>query len=570
MPTVTFSRKTVEKILGKQIEDELLKDRISYLGTDLEKADEEEIVVEIFPNRPDMLSEYGFARALSSFMKLNSGKNGSEKGIRRYSAKPSNESVIVKKEVNGIRPFTVCAIVKNLNLNDEKIKEIIQIQEKLHVTFCRNRKKAAIGIYPLEKIKFPITYTAKNPEKIIFRPLEASKEMNALEILENHHTGKEYGHLLQDFKLFPVFLDAKGNVLSVPPIINSEETGRITENTKEAFIECSGSDINTLNILLGIIATAFIDMGAEVYSIEVKYESYTPDDESKASEKTFTTPDLSPKQMDVDYNYINKWLGLSLKDKEIDYLLAMMGIEANNGKASIPAYRADILHSVDLAEDVAIAYGYENFSEEIPKVATIAEENPIEKIKAKIAAIVVGLGAQEVNTYHLANKDQQCSMMNCQLPLVELENALNQDYNVLRGWVIPSLLKVLAENKTREFPQKIFDIGVIFKKSAETETGTLEHERIAVLTSHAKADFSEAKESFDYLMRMLGLKYEIIKEDHPSFIPGRVARISVNEKKVAYLGEIHPKVLSNFNIEMPVSGFELNLTEIFEITKGTK
>src|SRR3989344_8001887 len=161
MPTVNLNKKEFEKLVGKKLELDKLKDRISMLGTDLEKIEGNEIIVEVFPNRPDMLSEQGFARAFSSFI-------GVKKGLRDYKVKRSNYKVIVEKSVKEVRPFTACAVVKNLKFDDEKIKSIIQIQEKLHIGYGRNRRKVAIGIYPMEKINFPIKYLALPPEKIKF------------------------------------------------------------------------------------------------------------------------------------------------------------------------------------------------------------------------------------------------------------------------------------------------------------------------------------------------------------------------------------------------------------------
>src|SRR3989344_1330534 len=121
MPTITLSKKILEREIGK-INLEKLKERITMLGTDLESIEGDNIIVEVFPNRPDMLSEQGFARALASFI-------GKKTGLREYKVKASNERVIVDKSVRGIRDYTACAIVKNLKFDDEKIKEIIDIQD---------------------------------------------------------------------------------------------------------------------------------------------------------------------------------------------------------------------------------------------------------------------------------------------------------------------------------------------------------------------------------------------------------------------------------------------------------
>jgi len=256
MPTVNLNKKEFEELVGKELPLEELKDRISMLGTDLESIEGNEIIVEVFPNRPDMLSEQGLARAFSSFI-------GVKTGLRKYNVKKSKYVVNVDKSVNKVRPKTACAVVKNLKLDGEKIKSIIQIQEKLHVGYGRNRKKVAIGIYPMEKIKFPIRYLALPPEKIKFIPLEMKSMMNGKEILEKHPAGHDYKHLLEKEKVYPIFLDANENILSMPPIINSEEVGKVDEETKEVFIECSGFDYNTLSKCLNFIVTALEDMGGE-------------------------------------------------------------------------------------------------------------------------------------------------------------------------------------------------------------------------------------------------------------------------------------------------------------------
>jgi phenylalanyl-tRNA synthetase beta chain len=547
MPTVTLNKKIFEKLVGKKLSEEELKDRISMLGTDLEEVTDKEIIVEVFPNRPDLLSEQGFARAFASFI-------GEKKGLRDYKVTPSGEKVIIDKSVNEVRPYTVCAIVKNLNFTDEKIREVIQLQEKLHVTHGRKRKKCAIGIYPMEKIKYPIRFMAKKPDEFKFIPLEFEKELTGAQILSQHPTGRDYGHLLEGKEKYPFFIDANDEILSMPPIVNSHKTGKINEDTKEVFIECSGFDLHTLNVCLNIIVTSFADMGGEIYSMTLEY----PD-------KKIQTPNLEPEELNIDYDYINKRLGVKLTKEEINDNLEKMGYGVEEGKALIPAYRADVIHKVDLVEDVAIAYGYENFEPIIPDCATIGQEDKFAIFKRKISEILVGLGLIETNTNNITNKKNQEVLMNTKIKLIELENALSTDYNCLRAWVIPSQLEVLSHNKHNEYPQNIFTIGTIFKGNQEKNTGIEENERLCVAICEENVDFTKIKQVFDLLFRMIDAKYEIEPTEHDSFISGRVGRVSVKGKKIAYIGEINPEVLANWKLEMPVGMFELNITELYEL-----
>jgi len=155
--------------------------------------------------------------------------------------------------------------------------------------------------------------------------------------------------------------------------------------------------------------------------------------------------------------------------------------------------------------------------------------------------------------------------MNTQLQLIELANSISSDYNVLRAWILPSLMEILSNNKHHEHPQKIFTIGTIFKKNDKSETNIEENERLAVAIASENTDYTEIRQILDYLFRSLGLKYEVTEVEHNSFIEGRVGRIVANGKKIAYIGEINPVVIQNWELEVPVTAFELNLTELYEI-----
>jgi phenylalanyl-tRNA synthetase beta chain len=385
MPSVVLNKKEVEKILGKKISIEELKDRISMLGTDLDKIENDEIHVEIFPNRPDLMSEQGLGRALSSFL-------GIKTGLKEYEVKKSGYQLFAKDPEDNW-PFVLGFIVKNLKLNENKIKEIIQLQEKLGTTLTRNRRKAGVGIYPLDKIKFPITFTGKPPTSIKFQPLDFKKELTAKQILEQHPKGKTYGYIMNSWKKYPLFIDANQIIMSMPPIINSELVGKITENSTDLFVESSGPDLNTSRDTLNIIATTLADMGGEIYSLEIVYPK-----------KKFDFPTLEPKEMKLELDQVNKYLGLELTEKELKIYLERMGYSYNNKLVLIPAYRVDILNQVDLIEDVAISYGYEKFKPTIPQVSTIGQEDKFEILKTRIANYLVGFGLLETNSYNLISK----------------------------------------------------------------------------------------------------------------------------------------------------------------------
>jgi len=551
MAIVTLNKKIFENEIGKF--DGKMQDRISMFGTPVESFNDKEIQIEVFPNRPDLLSYHGFKRAFLAFL-------GKKTGPKKYVInKPKKDyRVIIDSSVTDIRPYTACAIVEEIKLDDEKIKEIIEVQEKLHATFCRKRKKAAIGIYPLEKIKLPITFKALEPDKIKFIPLEAEREMSGLEILQRHPAGRDYAPLLSGKEKFPIFIDADNNIMSMPPIINSQLTGKVTEETKKIFIECSGFDFNILKKCLNILVTTFSDMGGKIFQIEI-----TGSGKSLLKKKE-TTPSLEPEKFKISLENTNKILGLNINEKKLKELLERMGHSYGKSSVLVPAWRTDIMHEVDIIEDVAIAFGYENFAPEIPEISTIGGEDSKESFKKKIAEILAGVGIMEISNYHLTNKNDQFRKMGVQENhaggFIEVKDS-KTDYTILRKDLTHFLLKVFSENVDAEYPQKIFETGRVFNLE---KSKISEGEKLSVAIS--PGNFTEIKQVFDYLFRMINLEAKFIEpnsdEVPPYFIDGRTAKIFLNSKEIGFIGEIHPRILKNWRIKMPVALFEINLEEI--------
>lgn len=535
---IIFDRKEIEKYV--KLTDEVVK-KIDMMGVPVEKLEEDSLEVQILPNRPDLLSLQGFVRSLRAFL-------GKETGLKKYTVKQpeKNYKVKIDSSVKNVRPYTTCAIVKGLSLDDAKIKALIDIQEKIHTTLGRNRRKAAIGIYPLEKISLPIKYEARKPSDISFIPLESDKEMNGLQILQKHPKGREYAHLLEGFQKYPVFSDAKNNILSLPPIINSHLTGKITEKTKDVFIECSGSNFEVLEKILNILVTTFAEMGGKIYAMELDYG------------KKIVTPDLSPKKMKLLLDNVNDLLGLDLKEKDLEKLLPKMEYDYKSKSVSIPPWRTDILHEVDIIEDIAIAYGYDKIVPEIPKIGTIAEESSESKLRKQVSEILVGLGILEVSSYHLIKKDEAKTAL--------LKNTIEvssskTEYKILRPNLQIPVFRIFSENKDNEYPQNIFEIGTVFERDPKNqETGIQETTNLAIALS--PGSFTNIKQTLDYLISQLGLQYSIQATKKHGLIEGRTAEIIINGKSIGFCGEIHPDTLRNWNCKLPVVYLEISLNSL--------
>ncbi len=541
MPKINLDKERVLKLVGEKVSDETLFKEIPYMGTDLEEINKENIEVEIFPDRPDLLSEEGFARYLRSFL-------GIEKGIKNYKVKKSDYKVVVDNSVDKVRPYTVCAVVKNLNLDEKKLDNIIEMQEKLHITHGRRRKKVAIGIYPLEKLTFPISYKALDKNKISFKPLESDKVMKAEDILGKTDKGKDFKHLLNGFDKYPVFLDNKNKVLSMPPVINSEDVGKVTTDTKEVFIECSGSDLKALNQALNIVVTSLVDSGGDAYEVEVEYKN-----------KKLLTPDLKNKEMKVSIDWINSWLGLKLKEKEFKECLEKTGLSYSKGKVIIPPYRVDFLHQVDVAEDVAKGYKYYNFEDDSVSIHTAGLEDKTEILKKKIREIMIGIGFIENYSMNLLSSTFQKRLGSDKL--VKVLNSLSETHDSMRRHIIYSLLLNANVNKKNIYPQKIFEVGTKYIDEKEVN----EEESLACLMI-GDYTVTNALQVLNVLKTNFGIELDLVEKDHPLFISGRSGFIYYKKEIVGFLGELKPDIINDLEIEFPICGLELDigfLTKLF-------
>ena len=553
MPVIDVNLADFRELLGRDVTMEELSDRLPMMGTSWEGETDEGFHIEVFPNRPDLLSIEGLVRAYASF-------TGARTGFREYDVKDSGVAAIIDKKVEKVRPFFVTAVVRNIDFDDALIRSIIQMQEKLHVTHGRRRRKVAIGLHNLEPIEFPITYTTKPPE-FKFRPLGERFEKDLTQILTEMHTGREYAWVVEGFEEYPMIVDRKGMVLSMPPIINGEYT-RIDESTRDIFIDITGTDLKAITEALNIITTTFADRGAQIYSVKNEYHNG----------ETIVTPDLTAREMALEHDYVVKTLGLDLTPEESAKYLEMMGHGAVAGdtiKVKVPRYRTDVMHPMDLVEDVAIAYGYDNVVPVIPDIASEAGEEPLEIFSRGLRNFMVGFGLQEVLTFMMSNREKLFTRMGIpEEPIAETSNPKMEGYTSLRNRLIPSLMEILANNKHHPYPQNIYELDDIVLIDPSTETGARSARRLAVVLCHARANFSEIKAVMNSVLENLELTAEIEKGGLDCFIEGRRFTATHEGKPLCWAGEIKPEVLLSWELEMPVAAMEMDINKLFERTQS--
>lgn len=535
-------------MIGKKLTLEKLEDTLFLIKAEVEKVEGNVIEIEVNPDRQDMLSTEGIARAVRSFLRL-------ETGLRKYPVKKSGKQVIVKPGLSKIRPFICCSIVKGVSSDDELVKEYMHLQDALTSTHGRNRNKASIGLYVYDEIEFPVIYGPQKPEKIKFVPLGHESEMDGPTIMTDHEKGVEFGSIIQHHTKWPLLYDSKGQVLSLPPIINSNTLGRMTVDTKNLFIEVTGTHLLTVQQALNIITASLAERGGKIESVTVVYPDETTDE----------TPDFVPEQMKLNHDEICNLIGIDLTDEEIVQSLERMGYGAKSTKNQvqvlIPKYRMDIMHPVDIMEDIAIGYGFDNIEPSIPMTMTAGRLSPVTRLKNKVRDLMVGLGYHEVMNYIMSSPDILNDQMGRDEPLVTTGNPKSRKFSVLRNSLLPVLLDFTSQNQHADYPQKIFEVGDIVIPNVERETSVEQIPSVSGLMTDVKVNITTLLSEIGFLLRNLGLegKFEFESVKKSDYIEGRSARIKISGKVCGFFGEVAPVILTNFGIGYPVVSFELHL-----------
>lgn len=546
MAHIEINKKEFDELVGEEISEEKLREEASLLGAHWNHVEGKKWDVEVYPNRPDLLSVEGLARAYRGFFEV-------DEGLEKYKVGKGSLNLEVDGSVDNVRPHIGGAVVKDLELSERIINGLIQLQEKMHETMGRRRDKLAIGLHDLSTVDAPFTYKAVGPEKVSFTPLEYDRNMELGEILEEHDKGRKYSWILEDEDKYPIIEDSEGRVLSFPPIINNQLT-EVDEGTTDIFIDVTGKDKQTVQKALNILTTALAERGGKIESVNVDGEKM---------------PDLSPEKTKLDLDYLKDIAGVYWTPKEAVFRLEKMKFGAKKGgeklKVKVPCYRTDIMHQYDLIEDVVIAHGYDNIEPKLPEIDQIADQKSIEELTDLTREILVGTGALEANTFILSSKDKLFERMERQEEeLVEMSNALTEDYATVRNWLLPSMLEVLELNKHHSYPQEFFeaeDVAILDDSAA----GSSNRRKLSYVVSNNDVDFTQARETLQVLERDLGVGFEIKPDEKDWLATNRSADIFLDGKKVGFIGELSEQVRKNWELEMPVAAFEIDLESLKEV-----
>ncbi len=549
MPVITVDYWDLCRLVGEEIPEDKLADLLARIKVSLEGEEDRELELEITADRLDLVAVEGLARALRGLL-------GREVGLPNFEVFDSGWEVKVDPSVKAVRPYFVGALIEGLELDETALVAIMRAQEKLHQTLGRDRRKMSMGLHNADVLEPPITYAAEPSDSVRFVPLGETEEMTAAEMLRRTEKGREYAHLVGDGSVVPVLRDSRGDVLSVPPILNGELT-RVTSSTRNIFLDVTGPDMKAITQALVLMATALAERGGRIGTVVISY----PDG-------PIVTPDLSVSEMTVELDYINSMMGLNLSAQDVVDLLekARLGAEAEGNviKVKIPAYRSDFLHPVDVVEEIAQSLGYDYLTPELPMhVTTFGKRHPVEKASALVRSLMIGLGYQEVLNYIMTSREVLFRRVNRpESPVVEVANPVTASYTVLRDSLLPGLIAFLSRNIGAPLPQKIFEVGDVVIPDETAETGARDERRLAAAVADSEVGFEDIQADLYALLRNLNVSFELRPAEHPSLLRGRTAEILVDGVSAGVVGEVHPEVLELNKIKTPVAVFELSLERL--------
>ncbi|MDD4136476.1 MAG: phenylalanine--tRNA ligase subunit beta [Methanoregula sp.] len=536
MAVITLPYKYLERLT--RTDRKTIIENVPLIGSDVERIEDDHVDVEFFPDRPDLFSPEGVARAMRGYL-------GIETGLPSYPVKPSGIKFTIDPALAEIRPVLGAAVIRGVSFDDESIQSIMSLQESLHWAVGRGRSKVAIGIHDMDTVKPPFHYIASRPSRG-FIPLDFREKMTMDEILVKHPKGRDYAKLVKGFPLYPLIVDDDDHVLSFPPIINGERT-RVTIDTKNILLDTTGTDKRAVSVAVNIICTAMAEAGATIESVEIG---------------GVQTPTLSPAERIISVSECSRILGVELTPASMAGLLRRMrfGAEpagADKVKVQVPCYRADIMHDWDIFEDVAIAYGYDKLESQPPRTFTVGKPHPVQVNMALARGVFAGLGYLEVMPFTLTNEDVLYRKMQREETngVLHVMHPISIENTVVRTELLPLLLEFLTLNRHRELPQRLFTVGDVVM---ECRT----HQQASGVSTHPDADFSEAYATADAVLHELSIDYTVKESADPAFIDGRRGDIMVNGKNVGVFGEIHPAVLNAFELEHSVAAFEFDLRAV--------
>jgi len=589
MPVVDIDTDELRGLTGRtDTSDEEFKQDLFGLGLEFEgETDDDLLQFEFAPDRLDRLSVEGVARSLRYHY-------GDDRGVYVPETNDAEWTIEVDESVPDERPYVTGAVIRGVDLDEGALDSLIQLQEKLHATMGRGRAKGAIGIHDLAMVKGAplqegadpsITYRGVDPDGETFVPLDSNDELTPAEVLTEHGTGTTYADLVGDLDRYPAIYDELG-LFSFPPVINGKRT-EVTTGSRELLVELTGTDQWTIDRMCNIVCYALSARGATIEEVEVNYANGATHPSEYGAE--LVRPNLDVDEKSVSHDRIETLLGVEFEPEGVVDCFERAGLDASytldediTYEVSIPPYRVDVLHPLDLVDDVGRAYGFDELEPRYPDVGTVGGRHERSRLEDAVRTSLVGLGFEDLLNFHMTSGTENYDRMRIEPGTdgaavaeadepnagagvfgggdpVEITEPYSEEYTQLRTWALPSLVMLLERNTHNAYPQDVAEVGFVAERDETAETNVAESRHVAAAVARRDASYEAAKGRLQALCDDFGADLETPRTEHPSFIEGRAAAIVLDGERVGVIGELHPSVLVEHDLEVPVAAFEFDL-----------
>lgn len=254
-------------------------------------------------------------------------------------------------------------------------------------------------------------------------------------------------------------------------------------------------------------------------------------------------------------DWLNRYIGIDISREDMEEYLTNLGFTVTGDSVKVPSHRRDVRYEVDIAEEVARIFGYDNIPTTPLRGVAEALVTPEQHFRRRIARALIAQGYSEIQTYSfIGPKDYdkialpEDSLMR---DSIVIRNPLGEDTSVMRTNAAPSMLKVLSYNyNNRNLDASLYEIATEYHK-VEGELLPNEAKQIMLGAYGEGKDFYTLKGGVEVLLQQLGApraEYKAVT-DNPTFHPGRLAALYLEGQLCGHLGEVHPDVVANYDME---------------------
>jgi len=556
VPRASLSIARLDRLLGRRTTRSELTELLFPSKAQVEGGEGDVLDVEGTADRLDLLTEGGLALHLAGVL-------GSAEGPPALTPPRGPPfSLVVDPSVVPLRPAIAGLVVEppeGSTLDDDLLAEAIQFQELLHATIGLDRRLASLGMYPMARVRAPVRYSLEPLESVRFVPLDATEPVDGGSFFEGHPMALRYGRFGRVDDRCLTLRDARGEILSLPPILNARSTGEARAGDTGLLLESTGTRASRVGDMLGLLSLVFAARGWRVGPVAVEGGGGAGDGSAV----------LRPRRLHLRATTLAALGGTDLPPAKVESLLRRGRLAARRDRdgwsVEAPPWRPDLHAEVDVAEDVLLADGVRAEDGVLLPSPTRGRVSPEARFRTRASELLLGLGFVPLYTTILV--PERIVGLAGRTEALAVTNPVSDQFARLRDAILPSLLGTLEHNVRHGYPQRFSEVGPVVRPAPGSETGAETRHHAGAFIASDRAGFADAAALVDYLSRSFGAQGVREPAPLPGTIPGRAAIVRLAGEPIAELGEIAPAILHELRVPMPVAWAEIDLTALLALVR---